>query len=30
MDTLLAEPFVKKVTWASSIGSDGRPIDKHR
>jgi PQQ-dependent dehydrogenase (methanol/ethanol family) len=23
---LLAEPFVKKVTWASAIGSDGRPI----
>ncbi len=23
---LLAEPFVKKVTWASGIGADGRPI----
>ena len=23
---LLAEPFVKKLTWASGIGSDGRPI----
>jgi len=23
---LLAQPFVKKVTWASSIGSDGRPV----
>ncbi len=23
---LLAEPFVKKLTWASGIGADGRPI----
>jgi alcohol dehydrogenase (cytochrome c) len=23
---LLAEPFVKKVTWASAIGPDGRPM----
>ena len=23
---LLAEPFVQKLTWASGIGSDGRPI----
>ena len=23
---LLAKPFVKKVTWASGIGADGRPI----
>jgi alcohol dehydrogenase (cytochrome c) len=23
---LLAEPFVKSVTWASSIGADGRPV----
>ena len=23
---LLAEPFVKKVTWASGIGPDGRPV----
>jgi alcohol dehydrogenase (cytochrome c) len=23
---LMAEPFVKKLTWASGIGSDGRPI----
>ena len=23
---LVAEPFVKKLTWASGIGSDGRPI----
>jgi len=23
---LLAEPFVKKITWASGIGADGRPI----
>ena len=22
---LLAEPFVKKLTWASGIGPDGRP-----
>ena len=22
---LLAEPFVKKLTWASGIGADGRP-----
>jgi alcohol dehydrogenase (cytochrome c) len=25
-NVLLAEPFVKKVTWASSIGPDGRPM----
>jgi PQQ-dependent dehydrogenase (methanol/ethanol family) len=23
---LLAEPFVKKLTWASGIGADGRPV----
>jgi len=23
---LLAQPFVKKITWASGIGSDGRPL----
>ena len=23
---LVAQPFVKKLTWASGIGSDGRPI----
>ncbi|SPF47196.1 Glucose dehydrogenase [Candidatus Sulfopaludibacter sp. SbA4] len=23
---LLAEPFVKKITWASGIGPDGRPV----
>ena len=23
---LLAKPFVKKLTWASGIASDGRPI----
>lgn len=23
---LMAEPFVKKLTWAKSIGSDGRPV----
>ena len=23
---LLAEPFVKRITWASGIGADGRPI----
>jgi alcohol dehydrogenase (cytochrome c) len=23
---LLAKPFVKKLTWASSIGADGRPV----
>ena len=23
---LLAEPFVKKITWASGIGADGRPV----
>jgi PQQ-dependent dehydrogenase (methanol/ethanol family) len=23
---LVAEPFVKKITWASGIGADGRPI----
>ena len=25
-ELLLAEPFVKQVTWASGIGKDGRPI----
>jgi alcohol dehydrogenase (cytochrome c) len=25
-EVLLAEPFVKKLTWASGIGPDGRPI----
>jgi len=25
-ELLLAEPFVKKLTWASRIGSDGRPV----
>jgi alcohol dehydrogenase (cytochrome c) len=23
---LLAKPFVKKLTWASGIGTDGRPV----
>src|SRR5260370_34106256 len=23
---LLAQPFVKKLTWASEIGADGRPV----
>lgn len=25
-EVLVAEPFVKKLTWASGIGSDGRPV----
>ena len=25
-EVLLAEPFVKKLTWASGIGRDGRPV----